>query len=93
MISGPLALAIQIYYIILLARVILSWMNLWRQRGFIAQIGIIVYKLTEPLLQPIRKVLSPYQGNIGIDFSPLVLYLLLGVVERILLQTLFRLGL
>jgi uncharacterized protein YggT (Ycf19 family) len=45
------------------------------------------YALTEPLLRPIRQVLSPLLGRSGLDLSPLVLYfLLLYVVQPIVLR-------
>jgi YggT family protein len=93
LISRLLAVAFQIYFMILLARVILSWMTLRSQRGFLASVGVIVYQLTEPLLQPVRRALAPYQGRMGVDFAPLALYLVLSVAEELLLRTLSRLGL
>lgn len=91
--SGLVSLIFQIYFLIVLARVILSWMSLSKQRGIAASFGLIVYKLTEPLLRPIRNVLRPYQGSIPVDFSPLVLFLLLQVVESLLLRMLVTAGL
>lgn len=93
MISRTLGLAFDIYFLILLARVIMSWMSLRSQRGLLASAGLIVYKLTEPLLQPIRRALQPYQGRAGIDFSPLALYLVLSVARNILVPALYRYGL
>jgi YggT family protein len=92
-ISGLLALAFQAYFIILLVRVILSWMSLSSQRGIAANIGLVVYNLTEPLLRPVRNALRPYQGRSGIDFSPLVLWLVLSVVEQLALRLLAGMGL
>ncbi len=45
-----------------------------------------LYTITEPLLAPIRRHL-PYMGPV--DFSPLVLILLLWLVEQILVWVLF----
>jgi YggT family protein len=45
-----------------------------------------LYTITEPLLAPIRRRL-PYTG--AIDFSPLVLILILWLVEQILIWVLF----
>lgn len=45
-----------------------------------------LYTITEPLLAPIRRRL-PYMGPV--DFSPLVLILLLWLVEQILVWVLF----
>ncbi|MGI3778161.1 MAG: YggT family protein, partial [Janthinobacterium lividum] len=49
-------------------------------------IGDFLYRITEPALRPIRNLL-PSMG--GLDLSPWVLILLLGVTQRILLPRLF----
>lgn len=49
-------------------------------------IGDFLYRITEPALRPIRNLL-PNMG--GLDLSPWVLILLLGVTQRILLPRLF----
>ena len=46
----------------------------------------LLHQLTEPLLAPARRLL-PAMG--GLDFSPIILFLILGVVERILPQLYF----
>ncbi len=45
----------------------------------------MLQQITEPLLAPARKLLPPMGG---LDFSPILVFLLLGVVERILPQLL-----
>lgn len=42
---------------------------------------MLLHQVTEPLLAPARKLL-PAMG--GLDFSPILVFLLIGVVERIL---------
>jgi len=76
-----------ILYLLLLIRVILSWVGRGipynsRWRGFIT----FVYSITEPILRPIRQVL-PTSG-MGIDFSPIVAFLLLSLVRNIILNIL-----
>ena len=51
------------------------------------QIGDFLYRVTEPLLRPVRKVLPSF-GNI--DLSPLVLLLAIQFVARPVLFTVFR---
>ncbi len=76
-----------LFGLILLVRVILSWLRLppwhWASRT----IGRFCYAVTEPLLKPIRRMLAPYQRSSHFDFSPLVLYLLV-IVARALLERL-----
>ena len=68
-------------FILLMARMVLSWTNIG---GY--QLRYWVYRLTEPLLQPIRNLL-PQSG--GIDFSPMILMFGLLFLRRILAGILF----
>ncbi len=42
---------------------------------------LLIHQVTEPLLGPARRLL-PAMG--GLDFSPIIVFLILGVIERIL---------
>lgn len=66
-----------VVWFLLLARVVVSWTNPRGGGGLVA----FIYQATEPLLAPIRRVLPP---TAGIDWSPLVAILLLGVIIRLL---------
>ena len=72
-------LLITVVWFLLIARVVLSWTNPMGGGGVVASI----YQATEPILAPIRRVLPPTSG---IDWSPLVAMLLLGVVLRIVVR-------
>lgn len=77
----------EIYYWLLLARVILSLLRFGQQSNpLILQIRKIVYKLTEPLLQPIRNFVNPIQLGAGayLDLSPLLAMLILNLARSIL---------
>ena len=63
-------------WLMLIARVVMSWTNPGGGGGLTA----FVYQMTEPVLAPIRRVLPPTGG---IDWSPLVAMLVLGVVVRV----------
>ncbi|MFN2224250.1 MAG: YggT family protein [Chloroflexota bacterium] len=63
-------------FVLLMARMILSWTNIG---GY--QLRYWVYRLTEPLLSPIRNRL-PQSG--GVDFSPMVLLFGLLILGQIL---------
>jgi YggT family protein len=65
-----------VVWFLLLARVVVSWTNPRGGGGLVA----FIYQATEPILAPIRRVLPP---TAGIDFSPLVAILLLGVIIRL----------
>jgi YggT family protein len=65
-----------VLWLLLIARVVLSWTNPRGGGGLTA----FVYQVTEPILAPIRRLLPP---TAGVDWSPLVAMLLLGVVLRL----------
>ena len=63
--------------VVIIARVILSWVKLSPRNP----IAIIIYGVSEPMLKPVRRLL-PNTG--GLDFSPIVVIILITVIERIL---------
>jgi YggT family protein len=68
---------LDIYSLILLVSVVLSWTGLPDGHPVVR----VTRALTEPLLAPIRKVL-PTMG--GIDFSPMVLIIAINLLRRML---------
>jgi len=68
---------LDLYSLVLLASVILSWVDLSSDNPFVR----LVRQLTEPVLAPLRRVL-PTAG--GFDFSPLVLLVVIRVLQRLL---------
>lgn len=80
---GLIFLLFRIYEIIILARVIISWVQVDHYHPVV----VWIYRLTEPVLSPIRTII-PFE-RIGIDLSPLVVLLLMGVVKLLLIQSLF----
>ncbi|MCC0808791.1 YggT family protein [Methylobacterium sp. W2] len=76
---------VQLFIYVLIASAVLSWLvafNVVNVRNpIVSQIGQVLYRLTEPVLRPIRSIL-PNLG--GIDLSPIVLVLLLLFVSRLL---------
>lgn len=83
-----ISLALDIYSWILIAMVIYSWLfafNVINSRNqFVAMIGDFLYKATEPLLRPIRRIL-PDLG--GIDLSPIVLFLAIFFLQQFIWTT------
>jgi len=70
-------LAIEIYSYIVLASVVMSWVQPDPGNPLVKA----VHALTEPVLKPIRAVLPSFMG---LDFSPIVLFLGLGLIQRFL---------
>ena len=75
---------IQLYIYVLIASAVLSWLvafNVVNVRNpIVAQIGEVLYRITEPVLRPIRNLL-PNLG--GVDISPIILILLLLFVQKL----------
>ena len=76
---------IELYIWLLIGSAVLSWLVMFnvvntRNRGIII-IGDFLYRVTEPALRPIRRLL-PHMG--GIDLSPVVLILLLLTFQRLI---------
>jgi YggT family protein len=71
-----------VYYIILFARVILSWFPLQPGTGM-ASIASIVYQLTEPVMGPVRRII-PTVGMI--DISPIVVFFGIQIIKSAVLH-------
>lgn len=73
----------QLINLILLIRIILSWLPIGRNA-----FTNLIYSLTEPLLYPIRELLkkSPLGDGIIIDFSPIILVVILSAIEKIIIS-------
>ena len=71
--------------IIIIAQAILSWLVVFNvintQSDFVRALLYALDRLTEPLYRPVRKVMPDFGG---IDFSPLVVLLLIWVLQRLL---------
>ena len=65
---------------LIMIRVILSWIPHDPYNQFIQ----LLYQITEPILKPIRETL-PIQ-SMGMDFSPIAAFFLLGFVKKLLLM-------
>lgn len=84
--AGQLILMIlDIYSAIIIASAIMSWLvafGVVNVRNQVVRVLVdLLYRLTEPVLRPIRRVL-PNLG--GIDISPVVALLLIIVVQHVI---------
>ncbi len=71
-----LARIIDLYSLVVLVAVILSWLRLDRRNPLV----VITRALTEPVLGPIRNII-PVMG--GLDLSPMVLLIALQLLKRL----------
>jgi YggT family protein len=71
--------------LMILIRVFLTWFNFNPENKFI----VLIFQLTDPVLEPFRKLASKFGLNTGmIDFSPIISLLFLYYIVRPLLITL-----
>jgi YggT family protein len=79
--------ALELYIWVIIASVVLNWLVAFSvintRNAFVNQIGEFLFRVTEPVLRPIRNIL-PNLG--GIDISPMILILLLIFARRLLWQ-------
>lgn len=67
---------LQIYAVLLFARVILSWFPIG-PHSTLAPVYSFLHAVTEPVLAPLRRVLPPLGG---FDLSPLVVFFLIQII-------------
>ncbi|MEP9369674.1 YggT family protein [Xanthobacter sp. VNH20] len=78
-------LVLQLYTWVLIIAAVLSWLLAFNvvnaYNPVVRTIGEFIYRITEPLLAPLRSIL-PSLG--GLDLSPMVLILLIIFIERVI---------
>ncbi len=79
-------LLLDLYWWVLLAMIVLSWLISFNvintANQFVATVHRVVTSLTEPLLKPIRRIV-PAVG--GLDLSPIILFVGLFFVRRVII--------
>ena len=80
-----IVILLQLYIYLLIAAAVLSWLiafNVVNTRNqFVGMVGDFLYRVTEPVLRPIRNVM-PNLG--GIDVSPVILILIIILIEKLI---------
>jgi len=84
--AALLHLVLNIYIWILIARAIISWVSPDPSNPIVR----FLYRVTEPVLRPVRDLL-PLQG-IGIDLSPMIVLLIIYLLDRFLVSSLIDLA-
>lgn len=83
-------IVLQLYIYLLIAAAVLSWLvafNVVNVRNPVVQsVGEFLYRITEPLLRPIRSML-PSMG--GLDISPVILILIIILIERLIVYYIY----
>lgn len=90
-ILGPLinvvSIALELYMWLVIISALLSWLVAFNvvntSNRFVHQIGSFLYRITEPALRPIRRVVPNFGG---IDISPVLLILAIYFIQQVLFQ-------
>jgi YggT family protein len=83
-------IALDIYMWIVIVAVILSWLVAFNvvntRHPFVAAVAEFLYRITEPALRPIRNMM-PNLG--GIDISPIILFLIIILIQRVIIYYIY----
>jgi len=83
----------QVLIFILIARAILSWIVYYgRQYNTpLGRVYNILSVITEPIVAPVRRLISRFINTGPVDFAPLATFLIVMIISRILTAILFGL--
>ena len=85
-----ISLGFQLYEFLILIRVLLTWISTDPYNPVIRHpIVQILHRVTEPVLQPLRRVIPPIGGTV--DISPVIALILLEILRRVLVSFLINL--
>jgi YggT family protein len=73
-------LGFRLYSYLILARIFLTWLPLDSYNPVVQ----FIYKVTEPVLAPFRVILP--LGGMGLDLSPIIVFFLLNLLQRALIN-------
>ena len=83
--STVILIVLDLYVWLLIASAILSWLiafNVVNTRNqFVAAVAEFLYRITEPVLAPIRRMM-PNLG--GLDISPIIVILIIMFIQRVI---------
>ena len=74
---GSIGMVVEIYFIAILASIIISWVA----PGSYNPAILLLHQITEPVMAPFRKIIPPLGG---LDLSPIFVFLAINVLQIIL---------
>ncbi len=75
------SVAATLFTILIFVRIVLSWVGSRSRHPLV----LLVYRLTEPLLSPVRALLPSFGG---VDFSPVILLFGIQILKQVLMSIL-----
>jgi len=86
-VAEVISLILNFYIWVIIVRALISWVNPDPYNPIVQ----FLYKITEPVLHPLRRLMPVY--NMGIDLSPLIVILILIFLKSFLVSSLYQLAL
>jgi YggT family protein len=78
-------IVLDLYVYLLIASAILSWLIAFNvvntRNAFVAAVAEFLYRITEPVLAPIRRFMPSFGG---LDISPIILILLIFLIQKLI---------
>ncbi|HEX7350114.1 YggT family protein [Brachybacterium sp.] len=89
LVAGVLYLAVLLYLILLVARLVLEWIQSYareyRPAGLVLVLFEVVYTLTDPPVKGLRRLIPPLRlGAVSLDLSLMILLLVGWILMRVL---------
>jgi YggT family protein len=82
--ASIVCLLIQLYLLVIFIRIIMSWFPPTPGTTY-AQIFEVFDRVTDPVLAPVRAMLPPVRmGGMGLDLSPIVVFLVGTLLLRVI---------
>ena len=85
-VARVIEIVLTVYMWIIVIRAVISWVNPDPYNKLV----VFLYRVTEPVLKPIRRIIPRH--NLPIDFSPLIVLLVILFLQYFLVQTIIDLA-
>jgi len=79
-------IVLTLYMWIIIFRAVISWVN----PDPYNKIVVFLYRVTEPVLRPVRRILP--LRNVGIDIAPLIVILVIVFLQYFLVESIIQLA-
>ena len=88
LILGIVDLLLLLYFILLIARLVLEWVQMlsreWTPRGVVLVLAELVYSATDPPIRAVRRVVRPVRiGPVQLDLAFLIVFLVIIVLRAV----------
>ncbi|PZP15087.1 MAG: YggT family protein [Brachybacterium faecium] len=89
LVAGALYLAVLLYMMLLIARLVLEWIRAYsrdyRPSGLVLVLFEVVYTLTDPPVKALRRLIPPLRiGAVALDLSMMILLVVGWILLRVL---------